>query len=160
MKPRILLLAMLMLSAIGALHANTTGEGVLDAIRADLGSVDRYRPVLVDGRVDLIDPANGDIICTVRELGSYSISISATVTRIPELTPSIVGRIENRIGWFNTTAPIGTLALDNLGTITLRHYLNPQLTTRDAIVSTIVRFAEVRGRQTRLFASMADASMR
>jgi hypothetical protein len=100
----------------------------------------------------LTDVASGMAACTIRQTDARTVTMSATIARLPLTSSKQVQRAIEQIGDFNVNSSVGTLSLDDrTGEVRMEHYVNSSLVPSSSVAQVAIRFADIARKESGLF---------
>ncbi len=127
-------------------------NSLLDSLHGALGQQPIYSIEADGNQIVLTHIASGMASCTIRQADAQTVTLSASIARLPLGSQKQLERVAEQISDFNVSSPIGTLRLDeHTGEIRMEHYVNAAIAPSSAVASVAVRFADVAREQSARF---------
>ena len=127
-------------------------NALLDSLHGALGDRPAYAVESSDNSIVLTDVASGMAACTIRQSDAKTVTMSATIARLPLGSQKQVQRAIDQIVDFNVNSSVGTLSLNNrTGEVRMEHYVNSSLVPSSSVAQVAIRFADVARTESGLF---------
>ncbi len=133
--------ALLMVSVPAS--AQVTGPKVLTMVQAHLANNHQYATELKDNCMLVRDAASGNEVVRIDEVNPQTLTLSGRVGTLESLSDDKRAEVLARIAILNFSMPVGTLAVDPDGEVTMIHHLNQSMLTVPTLARTTELFGEV-----------------